>query len=238
MKNPAIVGIMPIIIIWAVIGIAVGTGSLYVASYPTNATILINDTSYGTTNSLVQSLPSGNQNLTLSKDGYQSYTTVVNIPTSDVKVLAPIILTKASATIPGNSNDPFTAIQAEENARIEGDQALWTNATEQQNAINAIPEPLHIGDWQQKENDKLYTATTDGFVLGYASGAPSPNVIIEAILTPDGKKYKIYSTINPGDIVSFNLPVKAGYSWLVYQNTANSSEPLIDFTIYWIPLEN
>ena len=238
MKNPAIVGIMPIIIIGAVIGIAVGTGSLYVASNPTNATILINGTSYGTTNSLVQNLPSGNQNLTLSKDGYQSYTTVVNIPASDVKVLAPITLTKASATIPGNSNDPFTAIQAEENARIEGDQALWTNATEQQNAINAIPGPLHIGDWQQKENDKLYTATTDGFVVGYASGAPSPNVINEIILTPDGKKYKIYSTINPGEVISFNLPVKAGDSWSVYQNSGSSSEPLIDFTIYWIPLEN
>ena len=102
MKNPIIIGITSIILIWAVIGIAVGTGSLYVASTPTNATILMNGINYGTTNSLVQNLPSGNQNLTLSKDGYQSYTTMVNVPVNDVKVLAPVTLTKGGPSPAGS----------------------------------------------------------------------------------------------------------------------------------------
>ena len=69
-----------------------GTGTLYVASYPTNATILINGTDYGKTNQFVKSVPAGNQNLTLTKEGYQPYTTIVNVPAGDLKVLAPITL--------------------------------------------------------------------------------------------------------------------------------------------------
>jgi beta propeller repeat protein len=70
------------------------TGSLYVASYPSNATILINGTERGYTNQLVTGITAGIRNLTLLKDGYQTYTTIVTIPANDVKVLAPITLTK------------------------------------------------------------------------------------------------------------------------------------------------
>jgi TolB protein len=69
-----------------------GTGTLYITSYPTNATILINGTDYGTTNKFVSNVPAGNQNLTLTKAGYQPYTTTVNVPVGDMKVLAPFIL--------------------------------------------------------------------------------------------------------------------------------------------------
>jgi hypothetical protein len=161
----------------------------------------------------------------------------------------------AKPTNTGNPADQFTAIwdaitglQTKDTAQDEAISqigvingtvnGLLINATEQQTEINAIPGPLHIGDWQQKQSATGYTATTDGFVVGYASNAPSPNVIIELVMTPDGHSYKIYSTINPEDVVSFNLPVKAGDTWSVYQNSASSSEPLIDFTIYWVPLES
>lgn len=46
MKNPVSVGILSIILIWAVIDIAASTGSLYIASTPTNATILVNGITY------------------------------------------------------------------------------------------------------------------------------------------------------------------------------------------------
>ena len=69
-----------------------GTGTLYVASYPTNATILINGTSYGKTTQFVRNVPSGSQNLTLTKEGYQPSTTVVNVPAGGLKVLAPVTL--------------------------------------------------------------------------------------------------------------------------------------------------
>ncbi len=76
------------------------TGTLYVASYPPGATILMNGTERGYTNQLVTNVPSGLRNLTLSKEGYQPYTTIVNVPAGDIKVLAPITLTKGSGPIP------------------------------------------------------------------------------------------------------------------------------------------
>jgi hypothetical protein len=72
-----------------------GTGNLYVASRPEGATILINGTDYGVTNKLVADVPAGNQNLTLTKAGYQPYSTVVTVPVNGVKVLASVALTKS-----------------------------------------------------------------------------------------------------------------------------------------------
>ncbi|HVP94795.1 MAG TPA: PEGA domain-containing protein [Methanoregulaceae archaeon] len=80
-----------------------GKGTLYVASYPTNATILINGTNYGTTNKSVNNVPAGIQNLTLTKEGYQPYTTIVCVPGGGLKVLAPITLSRSggSPVLPG-----------------------------------------------------------------------------------------------------------------------------------------
>jgi hypothetical protein len=71
-----------------------GTGTLYVASIPSGATILINGTDYGTTNKLVANVPAGNQNLTLYKSGYQAKTLMVSVPAEHVKTLAPITLAR------------------------------------------------------------------------------------------------------------------------------------------------
>jgi beta propeller repeat protein len=72
---------------------ATGTGTLYVASYPSNATILINGTDTGvTTNAIVRNVPAGNQNLTLTKDGYEPYSTMVTVPAGGIKVLASVTL--------------------------------------------------------------------------------------------------------------------------------------------------
>jgi hypothetical protein len=77
-----------------------GTGTLYVTSYPSGATILINGTDHGMTDKFVTDAPAGNQNLTLVKEGYQPYSTVVSIPVQETKVLAPITLTKGGGVIP------------------------------------------------------------------------------------------------------------------------------------------
>ena len=78
----------------------VGTGTLYVASYPSGATILINGTDHGMTDKFVTDAPAGNQNLTLVKEGYQQYSTTVTVPAGGVKVLAPITLAKEGGVIP------------------------------------------------------------------------------------------------------------------------------------------
>jgi hypothetical protein len=72
-----------------------GNSTLYVASRPEGATILINGTERGQTNQLVTKVASGTQNLTLVKEGYQPYSTMVDVPSDGVKVLASIALTKS-----------------------------------------------------------------------------------------------------------------------------------------------
>jgi beta propeller repeat protein len=71
-----------------------GTGTLYVASRPSGAMILINGTEYGITNTIVYGVPAGHQNLTLVKEGYQPGTVTVNVPRGGRKILASIPLSK------------------------------------------------------------------------------------------------------------------------------------------------
>ncbi|MCE5297363.1 MAG: PEGA domain-containing protein, partial [Methanoregulaceae archaeon] len=81
--------------IWFRVRESPGSGSLYVASVPSGATILINGADFGTTNGLVANVPAGSQNLTLTKAGYQPYKTVVTVPANGVKMLASVTLTKS-----------------------------------------------------------------------------------------------------------------------------------------------
>jgi hypothetical protein len=67
-----------------------GSGTLYVASYPTNATIKIDGVVSGNTDQFVYGVPSGIRNLTLTKPGYQPKTVFVQVPAGALKVLAPI----------------------------------------------------------------------------------------------------------------------------------------------------
>lgn len=69
-----------------------GTGSLYVASYPSGATITIDGTVYGRTDQVVYNVPAGNRNLTLSKAGYRPRTLFVDVPAGDLRVLPPVAL--------------------------------------------------------------------------------------------------------------------------------------------------
>ncbi len=85
-----------------------GAGILYVASSPTNATILINGTDSGRTNGFVRDVPPGVQNVTVTKEGYLATTVSVSVPAGGIKVLAPITLMKDEGSIPGNH--PATAI--------------------------------------------------------------------------------------------------------------------------------
>jgi predicted outer membrane repeat protein len=107
-----------------------GTGSLSVKSYPTGATILINGTDYGTTNKYVTSVPAGNQNLILTKEGYQPYTTVVDVPAGGVKVLAPITLTKAASGAGEVEN-----LQAAVDAASDGDTIVLKEGTYHENVV-------------------------------------------------------------------------------------------------------
>ena len=69
-----------------------GSGTLYVASYPPGATIMIDGTVFGRTDEIVYNVPTGERNLTLVKPGYQRKTTSLQVPEGDIKVLRPVTL--------------------------------------------------------------------------------------------------------------------------------------------------
>lgn len=72
-----------------------GTGTLYIASFPSGATIYIDGITYGQTNGFTYHVPTGIRNLTLTRAGYQAKTMFVHVPAGELKVLAPISLERA-----------------------------------------------------------------------------------------------------------------------------------------------
>jgi hypothetical protein len=74
-----------------------GPGQLYVASFPTGATLFIDGIARGQTDGFVDNLPSGTLNLTLAKGGYEALTLTVTVP-AGLKVLPPITLEPGDGT--------------------------------------------------------------------------------------------------------------------------------------------
>jgi hypothetical protein len=72
--------------------VSVTTGSVYVASVPSNATIYLDGAQKGTTNKLVANIPAGTHNLTLTRAGYQPTSIWVDIVAGVTKILASIPL--------------------------------------------------------------------------------------------------------------------------------------------------
>jgi hypothetical protein len=85
-----------ILFLYAATAVPVTNGSLYVGSYPTGATILIDGAAKGTTNGFVSDVTPGLRNLTLTKTGYQDATVWVDVPSGGLKVVAPITLSRGS----------------------------------------------------------------------------------------------------------------------------------------------
>lgn len=69
-----------------------GTCTLYIASIPFYAAILIDGTVVGHTNQRVRNVPAGEHNLTLVKPGFRQYTTSVTILRRDLGIWAPVTL--------------------------------------------------------------------------------------------------------------------------------------------------
>jgi PEGA domain len=73
-------------------------GSVYVASFPTGATISVDGVQRGLTDQVVTNIPPGTHNLTLKKTGYQTKTVPVEIEAGGTVVLAPVTLSPGNAT--------------------------------------------------------------------------------------------------------------------------------------------
>jgi hypothetical protein len=111
-------------------GVPGGTATLYVSSNPPGATILINGMNYGTTNGFMKNVPAGLQNLTFIKEGYRPETVMVDVPTSGLKVLAPVTLTRAGA-----GSGEVENIQAAVDAASNGDTIVLKKGTYYENVV-------------------------------------------------------------------------------------------------------
>ncbi len=70
-----------------------GTGTVWIGSIPTNATIYIDGVNKGLTNAYVSNLTAGTKNLTLVKAGYQNLSTTIDVEAGRTIVLRTFILT-------------------------------------------------------------------------------------------------------------------------------------------------
>lgn len=63
------------------------TGSIYVYTNPSGATIIIDNIERGQSSMMVPNVMAGTRNLTLTKPGYQTKTIFVDVPAGGVKIL-------------------------------------------------------------------------------------------------------------------------------------------------------
>jgi len=70
------------------------TGTVWIGSIPTNATIYIDGVNKGLTNAYVSNLTAGTKNLTLVKAGYQNLSTTIDVEAGRTIVLRTFILTQ------------------------------------------------------------------------------------------------------------------------------------------------
>lgn len=71
---------------------ATGSGKIWVYSVPSNARISVNGTEMGSSNRLLDNIPAGQANITLSRPGYRPKTILVDVPDAGLIVLEPINL--------------------------------------------------------------------------------------------------------------------------------------------------
>jgi acetaldehyde dehydrogenase (acetylating) len=103
------------------------TGSVYVSSSPSNATIYIDGVMKGVTNLLVTNVPAGNRTLKLTKSGFQTYTTTIEVIAGQDKVLAPIVLTPGGEPVNNTGSLYVASIPTNATILIDGVMKGITN---------------------------------------------------------------------------------------------------------------
>jgi len=79
-----------------------GSGTIWIGSIPTNATIYIDGANRGLTNAYVTNLTAGTRNLTLVKSGYQNLSTTIDVEAGRTMVLRTFILTQGDGPDTGS----------------------------------------------------------------------------------------------------------------------------------------
>ncbi|NYT20374.1 MAG: PEGA domain-containing protein [Methanomicrobiales archaeon] len=194
-------------------GIPGGTGTLYVATSPSGATILINGTDYGTTSRFVKDVPAGVQNLMLVKEGYQPETVLVDVPAGGLKVLAPITLT----TMPGGEGE-VENIQAAVDAASDGDTIILKKGTYYENVvIDKSVTIIGFGPGTTVINGETGENVVEGGVINITKPhllSSGPTVTLIGMTITGGDAHYGGGIFNDGGSLSL--------SWISIQNNAAS----------------
>src|SRR5690606_14440781 len=97
-----------------------GTGTVWIGSIPTNATIYIDGVSRGLTNSYVSNLTAGTRNLTLVKAEYQNLSTTFEVEADKTVVLTTFILTESEGPDDGNGTVWIGSIPTNATIYVDG----------------------------------------------------------------------------------------------------------------------
>jgi len=192
-----------------------GIGTLYVASIPSGATILINGTDYGTTNKFVTGVPAGDQNLTLVKNSYQIYTTVVTVPSGGSKILAPVTLTKGTPAGP-EVTSPVLAVTIPAGDE-HGPCRITINRESHSFTFTGEgfdPEKRYYLQYTLPDTDGIHT-------IAAINGTPSGTVQHEGIWTREGSSTPVFRLTTTGPPIALMLfgnyePVRGWNDYLEY----------------------
>jgi len=97
-----------------------GTGTVWIGSIPTNATIYIDGVDHGLTDRYVTNLTAGTKNLTLVKAGYQNLSTTFEVEADKTVVLPTYILTESAGPEDGTGTVWIGSIPTNATIYIDG----------------------------------------------------------------------------------------------------------------------
>jgi hypothetical protein len=167
------------------------TSSVYVSSSPTNATIYVDGVMKGLTNLLVTNITAGNHNLTLTKTGYQTYTTTIEVIAGQDKVLSPIILTPGGGPV-GNTGSVYVS-SSPSNATISIDGVM-------KGTTNLLVPNITAGSHNLTLSKTGYQSKTQ--TIDVKAGVDT--VLAPIILTPGGEPVN-----NSGSVYVASIPTNA-----------------------------
>ena len=184
-------------------GVTPSGATLYVASYPTGASILIDDINRGTTDGFVYNVAAGARSLTLVKTGYEAKTLLVNVPAIGVKVLAPITLTRSMV------GGEIESIQAAVNAASDGDTLVLKAGTYYENiVINKSLTIIGAGPGLTIINGNTGSVPIKGGVINITKPFPhaptAPNVTLIGMTITEGSANYGGGIFNEGGILTLS----------------------------------
>ena len=166
-----------------------GTGTVWIGSIPTNATIYIDGVDHGLTDRYMTNLTAGTKNLTLVKTGYQNLSTTFEVEADKTVVLPTYILTESAGPEDGTGTVWIGSIPTNATIYIDGvDHGLTdryvTNLTAGTRNLTLVKTGYqNLSTTFEVEADKTVVLPTFIFTNGGSPDAVNGTVWIGSIPT-------------------------------------------------------